>query len=158
MGNHLALDAALPTLRVVPPTKVDGYVIVARDLLQGVEALSVLPNVSPRAAALLGGHALECALAAFLFYKGVDVSSKSKIWHDLLALWGMAYDQSLPISKEVPDWVGILGLGHGRPFYFRYQKGEGGTIVNGGQTPALVPMASALRELIKTVELAVKPA
>lgn len=157
MGNHFTGAATLPVLRVVPPTKVDGYLIVARDLLQGVEALAVLPGVSPRAAALLAGHTLECALAAFLFHKGVDVSSKPNIWHDLLALWDMARKESLPLPLQAPDWVAILSSGHGRPFYFRYQKGEGGTIVNGGQTPALVPMVVALRQLVKTVELAVKP-
>jgi len=35
-------------------------------------------------------------------------------------------------------------------------KKGGGAIVNAGQTPALIPMAAGLKELIKTVELAVK--
>jgi hypothetical protein len=58
------MNATLPPLPMGRPTEVDGYMIVARDLLQGVEALSTLPKISPRAAELISAHALECALKA----------------------------------------------------------------------------------------------
>ncbi len=130
--------------------------IVARDLLQGVEALSNLPNVSPRGCALIAAHALECALKAFLWHKGKKKIWGRKVQHDLVALWNMAYKEGLSIPQVVPDWCAILSSGHGPNFYFRYQKGEGKTVVHGGQTPALIPMAVELKKLIKMVELAIK--
>jgi len=129
---------------------VDGYLIVARDLLQGVEVLTTLQNISPRSCALIAAQALECALKAFLSHKG-----KAKGIHDLVALWDMAYKEGLDIEPSPPDWCAILSSGHGPVFYFRYQKGEGKTIVHGGQTPALISMAVELKKLIKMVELVV---
>ena len=156
VSNSTEVGFMLPALGTAQPTKVDGHMIVARDLSKAVEALAALPGISPRAAALLAAHALECALHAFLIHKGADASRNAKVWHDLVALWGMAREQGLPGPEVVPDWVTILGSGHDRPFYFRYQKGEGGAIVSGGQTPALIPMADALKEVVAAVEIAVK--
>ncbi len=69
----------------------------------------------------------------------------------------MAYkEKGLNIPKVPPDWVTILGSGHGPNFYFRYQMGEGKTVVHGGQTPALIPMTVALKNLIEMVKLAIK--
>jgi len=69
----------------------------------------------------------------------------------------MAYkEKGLSIPHVPPDWVTILGSGHGPNFYFRYQKGKGKTVVHGGQTPALIPMAVELKKLIEMVELAIK--
>ena len=155
--SHSTGKFTAPVLRVVQPTEGDGYMIVARQLLQGVEALSTLPpNVSPRSCALIAAHALECALKAFLWYKG-----RKRIWarkdqHHLVALWDIAYKEGLSIPKDPPDWVRTLSSGHGPNFYFRYQVGEGGTIVHGGSTPALIPMRDALKNLIEMVGLAVK--
>lgn len=131
--------------------------IVARDLLQGVEALSTLPpNVSSRSCALIAAHALECALKAFLWHK-----EKKKNWtrddqHDLVALWNIVYKEGLRIPQVPPDWVKILSSGHGPNFYFRYQQGERKTVVHGGQTPALILMSVALKDLIEMVGLAAK--
>ena len=150
--------SALPAFRMVQPTEGDGYMIVARDLLQGVEALSNLPNVSSRGCALIAAHALECALKAFLWHKGKKEEIQAlKVRHNLVALWDMAYkEKGLSISQGPPDWVTTLSSGHGPNFYFRYQMGEGKTVVHGGSTPALIPMAVALRDLIEMVELAVR--
>jgi len=144
------------------PTEGDGYIIVARDLLQGVDALTtLLPNVSSRSCALIAAHALECVLKAFLWHK-----EKKKIWvrddqHDLVALWNMAYKEGLNLPHTPPDWVTILSSGHGPNFYFRYQEGEKDqeakkTVVHGGQTPALVSIAVELKNLIEMVGLIVK--
>jgi hypothetical protein len=147
----------VPALSGVQPTEGDGYMIVARELLQGVEALSTLPpNVSPRGCALIAAHALECVLKVFLWHKG-----KKRIWtrkdqHNLIALWDIAYKEGLSIPKDPPVWVTTLSSGHGPNFYFRYQKGEGRTIVHGGSTPALIPMRDALKNLIEMVGLAVR--
>jgi hypothetical protein len=149
---------ALPALRRRQPTEGDGYMIVARDLLQGVEALSTLPpNVHPRSCALIAAHALECALKAFLWHKGKKKEIRGRdVQHDLVALWNMAHKEDLSIPRDPPDWATVLSSGHGPNFYFRYQKGQGGTVVNGGQTPALIPMMDALKNLIEMVGLAVK--
>ncbi len=152
-----SINAVLPALRMGQPTEGDGYMIVARDLLQGFEALSTLPNVSSRSCALIAAHALECALKAFLWHKGKKEEIRARdVQHDLVALWNMAYKEGLSIPQVPPDWCTILSSGHGPNFYFRYQKGQGKTVVHGGQTPALIPMADALKNLIEMVGLAVK--
>jgi hypothetical protein len=151
----ISIKAKLPAVQMVQPTEVDGCMIVARELLPAVEALSTLPNVPPRAAALLAGHALECALRAFLLHKKVKKARLGK--HDLLKLWAMAcQERDLNIPQAPPDWCRILAEGHGPDFYFRYQKGKGNTIVHGGQTPALRPMTTALKRLIERVERSIK--
>lgn len=156
-SNSGRLNIELPALCMVPPTQLDAYIIVARDLLQGVEALSNI-KIHPRACALLAAHALECALKAFLWHKGkTEEIRKPNIQHNLITLWEMSYNEnSLNIPKNPPAWVRILSEGHGPNFYFRYQEGEQKTIVNGGQTPDLIPMAKALKELVKKVETTIK--
>jgi hypothetical protein len=140
-------------------TEGDGYMIVARDLFQGVEALSKLPpSIHPRSCALLAAHALECVLKAFLWHKG---KKKLRGEHNLLKLWDMAYKEGLSIPEQPPDWVSILSQGHGPNFYFRYQEGvkvsnKKHVIVHGGQTPELISMRDALKNLIEMVGLAVK--
>ena len=158
MSNSITINCAVPALRMDQPTQGDAYMIVARGLLQGVEALSTLANVSPRGCALIAAHALECALKAFLLHKGKKKEiRRHDVRHDLVALWNMAYkEKGLSIPEVPPDWVTILSSGHGPNFYFRYQEGEGKTVVHGGQTPALIPMAVALKNLIEMVGLTVK--
>ncbi len=104
---------------------------------------------------MLAAHALECTLKASLWHK-----EKKRIWtrkgqHNLVTLWDIAYKKGLSIPQVPPDWVTILSSGHGPNFYFRYQKGRGGIIVHGGQTPELISMRDALKNLIEMVELAV---
>jgi hypothetical protein len=152
-----SINVELPALSIGQPTEGDGYMIVARELLQGVEVLSTLPNVSPRSCALIAAHALECALKAFLWHKGKKTEiQRLNVRHDLVALWNMAYKEGLSIPQVPPDWCTILSSGHGPNFYFRYQEGQGKTVVHGGQTPALIPMAVGLKKLIEMVGLAVK--
>lgn len=158
MSNSINVE--LPVSHMDQPTEGDGYMIVARDLLQGVDALSTLPIVAPRNCALIAAHALECALKAFLWHKEKKVIWSHDVQHNLVALWSMAYEEGLSIPKVPPDWCTILSSGHGPNFYFRYQvryeEGKEKTVVHGGQTPALIPMAVELKKLIKMVRLAVK--
>lgn len=158
MCNSVSVNVALPSLEMPQPDDGDGYLIVARELLQGVEALSKLAGIHPRACALIAAHSLECTLKAYLWHKGIRAELKDRdIQHNILKLWDMAYSEQLPgISEIPPDWVRILSEGHGPNYYFRYQKGENKTVVHGGQTPALEPMAFELSSLFKQVELAVK--
>lgn len=120
MSNSINIE--VPASSIGQPTEGDGYMIVARELLQGVEELSTLPNISPRNCALLAAHASECALKAFLWHKGKEIDiRKQHVQHDLVALWNMAYKEGLSIPQVPPDWCVILSSGHGPNFYFRYQ-------------------------------------
>ncbi|MDP2168134.1 MAG: hypothetical protein Q8J64_07375 [Thermodesulfovibrionales bacterium] len=153
---NFSIHSTLPALCMVEPTKREGYLIVARDLLQAVEALSTLQNIPPRGCALIAAHALECALKAFLWDKGKEKVIR-KVRHNLVALWNMAYkEKTLNIPEVLPDWCKVLSSGHGPIFYFRYQVGEKDAVVHGGQTPALIPMAGELKKLIEMVEHAIK--
>jgi len=153
----ISINAVDPADRMGQPTEGDGYMIVARNLLQGVEVLSTLPpNVHPRSCAMLAAHALECALKAFLWHKGKERIWKKKDEHNLVALWNMAYKEGLSIPKDPPDWVTILSSGHGPNYYFRYQMGQEKTTVHGGQWPELISMRDELNNLIEMVGLAFK--
>jgi len=155
---NLIMNGVLPSLCLNQLTQKDAYLIVSRDLVQGVEALSGMTQIPPRSCSLIAAHALECILKAFLWHKGKRKEIiQSKIQHNLVALWEMAYkEEDLSISQIPPDWVTILSTGHGPNFYFRYQEGEEKIIVNVGQTPALLPMKMALKELFETVEHAIR--
>jgi hypothetical protein len=158
MENTGNINISLPAFKMAHPSQLDAYMIVARDLLQGVEALSGFNNIHPRSCALIAAHSLECALKAFLWHKGKKAEvRKSKVQHNLIALWDLSYNEGdLYIPKSPPDWVAALSLGHGPNFYFRYQQGKNKTIVNGGVTPALVPMALALKEIVEKVDNVIK--
>lgn len=137
---------------MLQPGEVDSYMIVANQLLPSVEALSKVENLPARGCALLAAHALECALKAIIQHRGLSCTVKE---HDLLALWNaVALSMIIDIPTEPPDWVKILGIGHGPRFYFRYQQGEEKNFVHGGQVPALVPMAQELRDLIAKISSA----
>ena len=47
VDNTGSINVSLPSLDMVPPSQLDAYIIVARDLLQGVEALSSVHNIHP---------------------------------------------------------------------------------------------------------------
>lgn len=55
-------SAVLPAFTVGQPTEGDAYIGVACELFSAVQALSVLPSIPPRAAAMIAAHTLECAL------------------------------------------------------------------------------------------------
>ena len=158
MENFGRLNATLSAFRMVPPSQLDAYLIVARELLQGVEVLSGFNNINPRSCALIAAHSLECMLKAFLCHKGkIEELRKPKVRHDLLALWDLSYNEDdLCIPKSPPDWVKVLSLGHGPDYYFRYQEGKNKVVVNVGSFPELVPMEMALREIFEKVNTVIK--
>ena len=158
MCNKGIGDVTLASLEILQPDDGDGYLVVARDLLQGVKALSTCESIPPRACALIAAHTLECVLKAYLWHKE-KIRELKDAKHNILVLWNLAYgEKTLGISETPPDWVRILSEGHGPNFYFRYQEGPSRIIAHGGQTPALVPMAAELSGLLKQVELEVKAA
>lgn len=142
----------VPMPRISQPTEVDGFRVVAEELLQAIDALSTVNGIHPRGCAMLAAHALECMLKAVLWHNGNKIKG-----HKILSLWDEVFKQNiLNISKTPPDWVRVLAEGHS-PFYFRYQIGaDNSTIVMGGQTPALIPMASELRKLLEMVKKSIK--
>ena len=159
----ISANATVPCAYISQPTEGESYIVVARDLFQGVEALSTQQSISPRACALIAAHTLECTLKAFLWHKGKKAEIRTiKVRHDIAALWDLAYkERTLNLPDVMPDWVEILASGHGPNFYFRYQEGkkdqEGNkTIVHGGQIPALIPMAVELSKLIEMVKNSIK--
>jgi len=156
--TSFSLEGKLPCYSMAQPTIGQGYMIVARDLLQGVEALSTFKNISDRACAMIAAHALECTLKAFLWHRGKKIEiSKIKVRHNIETLWKMAYmEKDLSIPKTPPDWVKVLALGHRPNYYYRYQIGQGKTVVHAGSTPELMPMAVGLRRLVEIVKLATK--
>lgn len=163
MTSSININAVESPDQMGKPTEGDGNMIVAQNLLQGVETLSILPpSIHPRSCALLAAQALECALNAFLLHKGKEKEIRGPdVRHDLLKLWEMAYkEKGLSIPEEPPIWVTILSQGHGPNYYFRYQKGvkvgNSHVIVNGGHYPALGPMTIELKGLIEKVGLALR--
>jgi len=148
----------LPPLSTPPPSEIDSYMIVTNQLLPAIEALSVAEKLPARACAMLAAHALECALKAIIKSKNEKHKFPHKEQHNLIVLWDLAAStKSLDIQTPPPDWVRLLSTGHGPHFYFRYQEGEEPkSFVHGGQTPALVPMAQALRDLVEKISDALK--
>jgi hypothetical protein len=161
MGENIfTADIKAPIPCIKQPTDLDGYIIVAGELLPGVEALSTIKNIPPRACAMIAAHTLECVLKTFLFYKERKKEIK-KAGHNLMSLWNLAWKEDLGISEDPPDWVKILSDGHGPFFYFRYQEAgekinEKKVIAHIGQTPQLIPMADELKKLFLKVENIVK--
>jgi hypothetical protein len=153
MSNSVIINCTLPPFFIKPPNYIDGYMIVVRDLLPGIEALSTLPNINSRSCTLIAAHTLECVLKAFLCHK--NKADKKIGGHKITKLWNDAYKENLSIPEIPPDWVRILDAGHGPNFYFRYQEGAKDTIVNGGARPELIPMTKELKKLIEMVELAI---
>lgn len=152
------INGMLPPISINQPTQIDAYLVVARDLLQGVEALSIMTKLPPRSCSLIAAHALECILKAFLWHKGKRKKIRqSKIQHNLVALWGHGIQGRRSWYSTSTARLGYhISIGHGPNFYFRYQEGEEKTIVNGGQTPELIPMKIAMKDLFEIVELAIK--
>jgi hypothetical protein len=136
----------------VQPDKVDGYLIVARDLFPAVVHLSGVKGISARSCAMLAAHVTECWLKALIFSKDSEKKFAVGEQHDLIRLWSLAEETALiALPKEPPDWLINLAVGHGPNFYFRYQQGVAKTVVNGGQTPEPQSMVAALDVLGKQV-------
>jgi hypothetical protein len=162
-NNTGAINITFPPLGTISPTEKDGLLIVAKDLLRGVEVLSDVKDIPPRACALIAAHALECGLKAFLCHKGKGEKLRDrKVRHNIIELWDMVCkEKTLDIPDTPPVWVKILSDGHGPNYYFRYQEGQKDqndmkVIVHGGQTPELASMAIELRELIEKVKKSFK--
>ena len=143
------IDCTLPPMKMVPPSSAQSYLIAAKGLFLGVEALASNSAQTAMACAFLAAQVLECALKSYLSHTGwPERKLKTRsIRHSLEVLWAEAVREGLSIQSEPPQWCATLNSAHNEPYYFRYPMG-----LNGFVFPALVPMTSDLRSLLATVE------
>ena len=137
---------------MVPPSPAQSYLIAAKGLYPGVEVLVNSPGQTATACAFLAAQALECALKSYLSHVGKTENELKapSIRHNLEALWAWAVCEGLSIQSQPPQWCITLNSAHDKPYYFRYPMGLNGLVL-----PALVPMASDLKNLLATVGQAI---
>ncbi len=137
---------------VVPAGPPQTYFGVAQNLMPGVRVLAAETQPPIYALALLAAHALECILKVYLSRDGSDAEfKKPDVYHDLKALWEMAFKQGLCVPELAPCWVDCLSILHNRPYYLRYSTGVHGIIL-----PRAEPMTSELTELLEVVRKQLK--
>jgi len=132
---------------IAPAAPPHTYFGVAQSMMPGVKVLAAASPPSPLALALVAAHVLECLLKAYLSRNGSDAAlKKSKVRHDLNALWAMAFAQGLRVPESPPSWADCLSGLHKDPYYLRYSKG-----VHGIVSPGAEPMTSELAALVEIV-------
>lgn len=119
--------AALRTQQISEP---QAHLLVARDWMEGMDALAASKPVALRAFTHLGGQAVESLLAAFILTKVQGAQRRVTQRHDLVAMWECASGLRLGVPATPPDWLILLARGHIAPFAIRYQaaKTANGTI------------------------------
>ncbi|PIS38423.1 MAG: hypothetical protein COT35_00885 [Nitrospirae bacterium CG08_land_8_20_14_0_20_52_24] len=145
----ISINITLPPLESVPPAPAQSYLIAARHLYAGMEALSLEPGKTGIACAFLAAQSLECGLKSYLSHVGIteDKLKAQQIRHNLKALWAEAVQHGLNAQAQPPQWCVILNSAHDKPYYFRYPMG-----LNMVTVPALVPMAQELKNILAVVE------
>ena len=146
-----SVHATFLPLKAVPPSAAQSFLVAARGLFDGAEALVVLQPQRPLPCAFLAAQALEGALKAFLSHSGFTERQLKSVGHDLEALWAQAASKGLAISKEPAPWCTLLNSSHNKPYYYRYPMG-----LNGMAFPPLVPMISDLRSILMSVRGAIR--
>lgn len=141
------VNCVLPAIRTVPPSSSQSFLIVAKELLSGLEILEANLNQTTLACAFLSAQSLECALKSFLSHSGMSDHELIKIGHDLEELWNNSVSRGLNLRSDPPEWCIILNSGHDAPYRFRYPMR-----LNGFMFPALTTVVSELRSLVSTVE------
>ncbi|WP_017842790.1 hypothetical protein [Methylotuvimicrobium buryatense] len=155
---HASMQATLPTvslppLTMVPPTEAQSYLIAARGLFEGAEALAISTSPKLLSCAFLSAQTLECALKAFLASSGATEKRlrSPSIRHNLEALWAEAVAGGLAIPAQPPQWCTLLNSAHDKPYYFRYPMR-----LNGMSLPAPRQMVDELRSLLALIGGAVR--
>ena len=94
---------------------------VAESCLRGIDRLSEdAPHpLEGHSLAILAGHALECALKAFLVSHGMSATAVKDTGHDLKQLWTDACDRGLKVDLPTPTYIVDLNAIHGA-FNARY--------------------------------------
>lgn len=147
-----SVDCTLPPMKMVPPSPSQSYLIAAKGLFLGTEALASNSGQTAMACAFLAAQVLECALKSYLAHVGKPESElmKTLVRHNLELLWTEAVGKGLNVQSDPPHWCSTLNSAHDKPYYFRYPMG-----LNGFVFPALLPMVSDLKSLLATVEKAI---
>ena len=122
-------------------------------------SIRILANDMPNSAiglTMLGAHALECLLKAYLTRNDGTVDEQItkdlkdlEVRHNLNALWERASDDGLTVPRTPPDWVDHLSRLHKDPYPLRYFTG-----VQSLYTPPPEPMVTELSGLVETVKAA----
>jgi len=137
------------------PTQVDGYLISAKDFLEGAEQLSTISDIPPRSCLLLAAQSLENTLKAFLQHKGVENYTPG-----IKSLWKIAHKFGLRNSPNLPSWVKVINLLHHETHFLRYQRGNEqikGVISNGTAYPKTETVIIELKMLFEDVTTICKP-
>jgi len=137
---------------MVPPSSAQSYLIAAKGLFSGVEAISTNTPATAMACSFLAAQVLECVLKSYLSHAGKTESQLSdhSIRHNLERLWREAVHKGLKIQSNPPEWCMTLNSGHDKPYHFRYPMK-----LNGFVFPALLPMTTDIRSILSTVEGAI---
>ena len=123
------------------------YLGIANSMLQGVRVLATTSPLPALPLAMIGAHALECTLKAYLSRSGDDSCVRGRhIRHNLNALWLSAVSDGLTVQPKPPHWADCLSLIHNSPHFLRYSTG-----IHGIQTPAPEPMSTELGALFEQV-------
>jgi hypothetical protein len=136
-------------MKTVPPSPSQSYLIAAKGLFLGAEALASNSGQTGMACAFLAAQVLECALKSYLAHAGKPESElkESSLRHNLELLWTQAVGEGLNVQSEPPDWCCTLNSAHDKPYYFRYPME-----LNVSVFPDLLPMVSDLKSLLAAVE------
>ena len=110
----ISINITLPPLESVPPAPAQSYLIAARHLYAGMEALSLEPGKTGIACAFLAAQSLECGLKSYLSHVGIteDKLKAQQIRHNLKALWAEAVQHGLNAQAQPPQWCVILNSAH----------------------------------------------
>ena len=150
MNGSIRVELTLPMMQLVPPTPAQSFMMSAKALFSGAEALSTLTDTHPTACAFLASQALECTLKSYLVHGGRVTEKKLRnppFGHDLENLWLEAVSKGLHVDTLPPQWCVTLNTGHSDGYYFRYPMG-----LNGWGLPALAPMTADLKAVIQLVD------
>jgi len=143
----MQVSAAMPEIRLLPPSPPYTYLGVAFGMYTGVVALAAQSGVSSLPLALVAAHTLECALKAYLSRDGNDRAVKAPhIRHNLGELWVLARQQGLDVPVDLPQWVACLSPVHDKPHFLRYSTG-----VHGVSLPGSEPMTTELGQVLTKV-------
>jgi hypothetical protein len=143
-------------LKMLPARPPHTYMVVAREMYQGVIALASLSRPLDRPLAMLASHSLECLLKAYLTRN--NYASPLATGHDLNGLWEHAHaDGLMPDSNAPPQWISGLSLIHARPYALRYLSHVDPTTgercwVHGLSIPPIGAITDGLAAMLDVVE------
>lgn len=143
IGSVVAVESGEDRTRA--PTDAEGFLFVARHMLDGAQVLAAASEVPVIALSHLCGHAAESALKAMLSQVGISASKLGKppLGHGLSNLWARAVAEGVPLSNPPDAWLEQLNRIHAAPYPLRYPLG-----LHGVALPNAVAMLRGVEELV----------